>query len=59
MLVLVEESLEMSGLIVFIWALLKYISEEFREVRIGFDIPPDHRSQPTDYGISSTPLQRE
>lgn len=31
-----EEVLEMAGLIVFIWALLKYCGETYREVRLGF-----------------------
>ena len=54
MIAMVEESLEMSGVIVFIWALLKYISEEFREVRIGFDLTSDHSSKIEDNGILST-----
>lgn len=33
----VEESLEMSGVIVFIYALLKYIADNYQEVRFGFD----------------------
>jgi len=31
-----EEVLEMAGLIAFIWALLKYCAETYREVRLGF-----------------------
>jgi hypothetical protein len=37
MIATVEESLEMSGVIVFIYALLKYIADNCREVRFGFD----------------------
>lgn len=37
MIATVEESLEMVGLIVFIWALLEYCAESFKEVRIRFD----------------------
>jgi hypothetical protein len=59
MLVTVEESLEMSGVIVFIWALLKYISEEFREVRIGFDFAPGHRIQDVDGGVFATDRRRD
>lgn len=33
----VEESLEMAGLIVFIWALLKYCSSKYKEVRVVFE----------------------
>ena len=33
----VEESLEMAGVIIFIWALLKYIAENYKEVRFRFD----------------------
>ena len=54
MIAMVEESLEMTGVIVFIWALLKYISEEFREVRIGFDLASDHSAKIEDNEIFST-----
>jgi hypothetical protein len=37
MIVTVEESLEMAGLIVFIWALLKYCADNYKEVRFRFD----------------------
>ena len=37
MIVTIEESLEMAGLIIFIWALLKYIAENYTEVRFRFD----------------------
>ena len=37
MLATVEESLEMSGVIVFIYALLKYISDNYKEVLFRFD----------------------
>ena len=37
MIVTIEESLEMAGLIIFIWALLKYIAENYKEVRFRFD----------------------
>jgi hypothetical protein len=33
----VEETLEMSGVIVFIWALLSYIAQTYGEVRLRFD----------------------
>jgi hypothetical protein len=33
----IEESLEMAGVIVFIWALLKYLADTHREVRLRFD----------------------
>ena len=36
MIVTVEESLEMAGLIVFIWALLKYCADNFKEVQFQF-----------------------
>ena len=32
----IEESLEMAGLVVFIWALLKYCNESLKEVRVMF-----------------------
>ena len=37
MIVTVEESLEMTGVIVFIYALLKYIADNYKEVRLRFD----------------------
>jgi hypothetical protein len=37
MIVTVEESLEMAGLIVFIWALLNYCADNYKEVRFRFD----------------------
>jgi hypothetical protein len=37
MIATVEESLEMAGLIVFIWALLKYCADNYKEVRFRFD----------------------
>jgi len=37
MIVTVEESLEMAGLIVFIWALLKYLADNYKELQIIFD----------------------
>ena len=36
MIVTVEESLEMAGLIVFIWALLDYCADNYKEVRFRF-----------------------
>jgi len=33
----IEESLEMAGLITFIWALLKYCADNYKEVRLRFD----------------------
>lgn len=32
----IEESLEISGLIFFIWALLKYCEEHYQEVQLRF-----------------------
>ncbi len=37
MIVTVEESLEMAGSIIFIWALLEYIADKHKEVRLMFD----------------------
>jgi hypothetical protein len=37
MMATVEESLEMAGLIVFIWALLKYLAESHQEVSFRFE----------------------
>ena len=37
MLATVEESLEMAGMIVFIYALLTYLAQHYDEVRLGFD----------------------
>ena len=37
MIVTVEESLEMAGLILFIWALLKYVADNYKELQITFD----------------------
>ena len=37
MIVTVEEGLEMAGVIVFIWALLVYIADGYKEVRFRFD----------------------
>ena len=37
MIVAIEESLEMAGLIVFIWALLKHCADSFKEVRFRFE----------------------
>lgn len=37
MIATVEESLEMMGVIVFIWALLAYIADEYKEVRFRFE----------------------
>lgn len=36
MIATVEESLEIAGLIVFVWALLKYCAENYREVHLRF-----------------------
>lgn len=36
MIATVEESLELAGLVVFIWALLKYYEENYKEVRFKF-----------------------
>ena len=36
MIVAIEESLEMGGLIVFIWALLRYCADNYKEVRFWF-----------------------
>ena len=33
----IEESLEMLGVIVFIWALLEYIAATYREIEVQFD----------------------
>jgi hypothetical protein len=43
MIATVEESLEMAGVIVFIYALLKYIAENYNEVRFRFDNFKDPR----------------
>lgn len=37
MFVTIEESLEMAGLIVFIWALLNYCADNYKEVQFRFD----------------------
>jgi hypothetical protein len=37
MITTIEESLEMAGLIVFVYALLKYIADNYKEVRFQFD----------------------
>ncbi len=37
MIAAVEESLEFAGVIVFIYALLKYIADNYKEVRFQFD----------------------
>jgi hypothetical protein len=37
MITTVEESLEMAGLIIFIWALLKYCGDTYGEVRLQFE----------------------
>jgi hypothetical protein len=37
MITTVEESLEMAGLIVFIWALLEYCADNYKEVRFRFE----------------------
>jgi hypothetical protein len=37
MIVTLEESLEMAGVIVFIYALLKYIADNYKEVQFRFD----------------------
>jgi len=37
MLTTIEESLEMTGVIVFIWGLLKYIADNYKEVRLRLD----------------------
>lgn len=39
MIVAVEESLEMAGVIIFIWALLSYIQNRYKEVQFQFRIP--------------------
>jgi hypothetical protein len=36
MIVTIEESLEMAGLVVFIWALLKYCADNYKEVRFWY-----------------------
>ena len=36
MIVTAEESLEMAGVIIFIWALLRYIADNYKEVRFRF-----------------------
>jgi hypothetical protein len=33
----VEESLEMAGVIIFIWALMVYLADNFREIRLRFE----------------------
>jgi hypothetical protein len=47
--VTIEESLEMAGLIIFIWALLKYLAENFGEVRFRIESMVD-----SDSGISGS-----
>jgi hypothetical protein len=37
MIATVEESLEMAGAIVFIWALLAYIADNYKQVEFGFE----------------------
>jgi hypothetical protein len=37
MIAVAEESLEMAGLIVFIWALMKYCADNYKEVRFRFE----------------------
>lgn len=37
MIATVEESLEMAGLIVFLWALLRYCADNYKEVRLRFE----------------------
>ena len=37
MITTVEESLEMAGVIIFIWALLVYIADTYKEVRFRFE----------------------
>ena len=37
MIATLEESLEMAGVIVFIYALLKYIADNYKEVQFRFD----------------------
>lgn len=34
---IIEECLEMAGLIVFIWALMKYFAEHYKEVQFRFN----------------------
>jgi hypothetical protein len=47
MIATVEESLEMAGVIVFIYALLKYIADNYNEVRFRFDnFEENSRSKP-------------
>ena len=46
MMVTVEESLEMGGVILFIWALLVYIADNYKEVR--FEL----RHVPREVGIA-------
>lgn len=41
-LVTIEESLEMVGVIVFIWALLGYISDNYKDVEVRFDANHGH-----------------
>jgi hypothetical protein len=37
MIAVAEESFEMAGLIVFIWALMKYCADNYKEVRFRFE----------------------
>ena len=37
MIATVEESLEMAGVIIFIWALLVHIADNYKEVRFRFE----------------------
>lgn len=37
MMTIVEETLEVAGLIVFIWALLKFLARNYKEVRFRFE----------------------
>ena len=46
-IVTIEESLEMAGVIVFIWALLCYLADAHEEVRLRFERRGDRPGLPT------------
>jgi hypothetical protein len=45
MIATIEESLEMAGLIVFIWALLKYCADKYKEVLFRFEVERKNKSR--------------
>jgi len=56
-LVVFEESLEMTGVIVFIWALLNYIADCSRIGGVKFDLAPTTVSQEKNWSVSELGLQ--